>query len=174
MKLYIARHILMAKLAALALSALCFLQAPVRAQGMTEYKVMFPSVGLAPGQSLRFTLFNPNGDPVRAQAQTHDAGGVLVGLADGSVRAGAFLSFDFNRSDIPLPGELGTGRIQLRPSVRLTFSETINPVVASMEIIEVRDGTSNTLFLGGVMPPVPGGGSGRDVLIGGSGNDILI
>ena len=67
MKRYIARQVLMAKLAALALSALCFLQAPVRAQE-TTYNVIFPSVGLAHDQILSFTLFNPNGVPVRAQA----------------------------------------------------------------------------------------------------------
>jgi hypothetical protein len=63
MKRHIAQHVLIAKLAALALSVLCFLQAPVRAQGMNGCIVIFPSVGFAPGQSLRFTLFNPDGEP---------------------------------------------------------------------------------------------------------------
>jgi len=155
MKLYIARHILMAKLAALALSALCFLQAPVRAQEMTGYTAIFPSVGLAPVQNLRLTLYNPNGTPVRAQAYTH-SGGANILLGDGSVRfltAGAFQSFDFRRSDILLAGEAGTGRIQLRASFRLTFSEATKPFVASMEIIEVKDGTSNTVFVGETKPP---------------------
>jgi hypothetical protein len=173
MKRHIARHVLIANLAALALSALGFLQAPVRAQGMTGYIVIFPSVGLAPGQSLRFTLFNPNGEPVRAQAQIHHSGGMLVGLADGSVRAGAFHFFEFKRSDISLTGEYGTGRIQLRPSVRLTFSEAINPVVASMETVEVRDGTSNTVFVGEIIPSQVGGG-GNDTLTSGFGNDIIV
>jgi len=175
MKLYIARHILTAKLAALALSALCFLQAPVRAQEMTGYTVIFPSVGLAPGQILRLTLFNPNGTPVRAQAYAH-SGGANILLGDGSVRfitEGGFQSFDFRRSDILLAGEVGTGRIQLRGSVRLTFSEATNPFVASMEIIEVKDGTSNTVFVGEALPP-QAGGSGNDVLVSGFGNDILM
>jgi len=173
MKLYIARQVLIAKLAALTLSAICFLQAPVRAQEMTGYTVMFPSVGLAPGQSLRFTLFNPNGEPVRAQTKIHHAGGIQVCLADGSVRSGAFHSFDFKRSDIPLAGEEGTGRIQLRGSIRLTFSEAIHPVVVSMETISISDGTSNTIFSGEVIPPLPGGGSGNDTLNSGFGNDIM-
>ena len=104
----IARQVLLAMLTVTALVALCFLQTQGYAQGMTGYIVIFPSVGLAPGQTLRLTLFNPDGAPVGAQAQIHHSGGILVGLGDGSVRAGAFHSFDFNRGDIPLAGEAGT------------------------------------------------------------------
>jgi len=173
MKRHIARHVLIAKLAALALSALCFLQAPVRAQGMTGYIVIFPSVGLAPGQSVRFTIFNPNGEPVRAQAQIHHSGGIQVGLADGSVRAGAFHSFDFKRSDIPQAGEGGTDRIQLYGSVRLSFSDAIHPVVASMEIIEVKDGTTNTVLVAEkILSQI--GGNGDDTLTSAFGNDIMM
>jgi prepilin-type processing-associated H-X9-DG protein len=175
MKRYIVRNILMAKLAALALSAFCFLQAPVRAQEMTGYTVMFPSVGLAYGQFLRLTLFNPNGTPVRAQAYAHSGGGNIL-LGDGSVRfidVSVFQSFDFRRSDISLAGEAGTGRVQLRPSVRLTFSEAIHSVVVSMEIIEVRDGTSSTVFVGETLSP-QAGGSGYDILASGFGNDIMM
>src|SRR5262245_22232527 len=87
--------------------------------------ILIPAIGLAPGQSLRLTLFSPEGSPVRAQARVHHTGGILVGLADGSVRAGTFRSFDFHYRDIPVAGEAGTGRIQLRASVRLTFAEAI-------------------------------------------------
>jgi hypothetical protein len=172
MKRHIARYVSIARLTALALSALCFLQAPVRAQGMTGYIVIFPSVGLAPGQSLRFTLFNPNGEPVRAQAGIHHAGGVQVCLADGSVRAGAFHTFEFKRSEIPLAGEGGTGRIQLYGSVRLSFSETIYPVVASMEVVEIQDGTSNTVFVAEkIIRHI--GGNGNDTVTSGFGNDFM-
>jgi hypothetical protein len=173
MKRYIARSILIAKLAALALSALCFLQAPVRAQGMTGYIVIFPSVGLGADQSVRFTIFNPNGEPVRAQARIHHAGGIQVGLADGSVRAGAFDYFEFKRSNISLTGEEGTGRIQLYGSVRLSFSEAILPVVASMEIIEVKDGTSSTILVAEqTLHQI--GGDGNDTITSGIGNDVLM
>jgi hypothetical protein len=139
---------------------------------------MFPSVGLAPGQSLRLTLFNPNGTPVRSQAQIYYQhgfqGGVYVASGFVTNNRDEFHSFDFRRSDIPLAGEAGTGRIQLQPSFNLTYSEAINSLVASMEIIEVRDGTSTTVFVGEVIPSVTGGGSGNDTLNSGFGNDIIM
>ncbi|HEY8458769.1 MAG TPA: H-X9-DG-CTERM domain-containing protein [Blastocatellia bacterium] len=175
MKRYIARQILIARLTVLTLCALCFLRSPIQAQGMTGYTVIFPSVGLAPGQSLRLTLFNPNGAPVRAQAQVHHSGGIQIALADGSVRliqAGAFHSFDFNHFDIPMPCYENTCRKQILPSVSITFSETIKPVVASMEIIEVKDGTSNALLLSERRISPAGGGD--DSLTFGSGSDALV
>src|SRR5262245_23327934 len=99
MKRSIAQNVLIAKLAALTLSAICFLQAPVRAQEMTGGAVMFPSVGLAPGQSLRLTLFNPNGTPVRSQAQIYYQhgfqGGVYVASGFVTNNRDEFHSFDF-------------------------------------------------------------------------------
>ena len=180
MKRYNARQVLIARLAALALSAMCFLQVPVRAQGMAGYIVIFPSVGLAHGQSLRLTLFNPDEGPVRAEARLHHTGGVQVGMGDGSVRfvqPGISCSFDFNRNDIPLAGEPGTGRVQLRATVncvRTDSSPPINPVVASMEVLEVRDGTSNTIFLAEVIQPISSDGAGNDLLAGGATGDTLI
>ena len=171
---YIVRQVLIAKLAAFALSALCFLQAPVRAQE-TTYNVIFPSVGLAHDQILSFTLFNPNGVPVRAQsylAFPGFTGGVTV--ASGDINGGAFRSFNIKRSDIPQAGEAGTGRIQLSLSVRLSSSEAIKPVVASMETISISDGTSNTFLIGEVIPTAPSSGGGKDILIGGDARDVLM
>jgi hypothetical protein len=183
MKRYIVRNILMARLAALALSALCFLQAPVRAQE-TTYNLTFPSVGVASGQKVSFTLFNPNGTPVRAQAQIRQSGGMQVGLGDGSVRfisdsisiqAGVFYSFVINHSAISMPCFDNTCRKQILPSVKLTYSESdaIKPVLASMEIIDVTDGTSNTVFVG-ERPPYRAGGGGNDTINSGFGNDIMM
>lgn len=173
MKRYIARRTLITRLAELLLFTLCFAQS-VRAQYSGTYvlyqDLVIPPVGLAPGQSLRFTLFNPDGAPVRAQVKLHHTGGMLVALGDASVRSGAFHSFDFKHSDIPLPGEAGTGRIQIQGSVRLTFSEAITPIAISMEII--TDGTSNT-FLAMEKPPSPGG-SEYDVATGNRKKGILM
>jgi hypothetical protein len=178
MKRRILRNVLIAKLAALALSAICFLHAPVRAQETNGCVVIFPSVGLTTGQSLRLTLFNPNDAPVRSQAQLHyDSGfqgGVYVASRVMNSNRGEFQSFDFRRSDIPAVGEAGAGRIQLIPSVKLSFSEAIKPFVASMEIIEIKDGTSNTIFVGEILPYIPGGAGANDVLTEGAARDILI
>jgi hypothetical protein len=165
-------------ISALAL-ALCFLQPPIHAKQTTEHIVMFPSIGLAPGQKLRLTLFCPDGVPVRAQAQVHTSGGIQVGMGDGSVRlvrGGTFHSFDLNRSDILINGEDGTGRVQLRASCYIRVAQPwkkIDGLAVSMETIEITDGTSNTIFVGEVVP-TPGDGGGRDLLIGGDGRDVLM
>ena len=179
MKLYFTRFILIARLAALALSVLCLLPGQIQAEEMNGYIVMCPSVGLAPGESLRLTLFNPNGVPVRAEALIHRAGGVQVALGDGSVRfiqPGITRSFDINRSDIPPMGEEGTDRLQLRAPFFIGIAEpgTIDRVVVSMETISISDGTSNTVFFSEVIPSAPGGGGGNDVLVGGDARDVLI
>jgi Ca2+-binding RTX toxin-like protein len=114
---------------------------------------------------------------VRVQAQIYYEhgfqGGIYVASGFVTNNRDEFHSFDFRRSDIPLAGEAGTGRVQLHPSVRLTSSEAINSVVASMELIEVKDGTSNTVFVGEIIPS-QGGGSGNDTLNSGFGNDIMM
>ena len=176
MKRYVARNVPIARLAVLALCALCIVQTPVRAQGLTGYVVIFPSVGLAPDQSLRLTLFNPDGAPLRAQARLHHTGGVLVGLGDGSVRAGAFRSFEFKRSEIGLPGEPGTGRLQLSASLHVAPGgprKKTDKLSVSMETISIADGQSNT-FLAREKPPSRFGGGGNDSINSGFGNDIMM
>lgn len=176
MKRHNIRRFFLAKLSALAIITICLLQSQVFAQGQAGYIVIFPSVGIAPGQSLRLTLFNPNGEPVRAQARLHHSGGILVALGDGSVRSGAFHSFDFKRNDIPLPGELGTGRLQLRASLYLPMTELriTDRFVVSMETISISDGTSNTVFVSEVYPSRAGGGAGNDIITDVGSPDILM
>jgi hypothetical protein len=179
MKRCIARQILIVKLAALVLGTVCFLQTQVHAQENTGHIVMFPSVGLAPGQMLRLTLFNPTGEPVRVQAQLHHSGGIVVGLGDGSVRfvsPGVFESFNFNRSEIPFSGEDRSGRIQLRASFHVGMGQPwkrVDGLKVSMETIEISDGTSNTILFSEVFHPAPGHDGETDRLIGASTRDFL-
>ena len=151
MKRCIARHLLILKLIVLALATLCS-QPQVHAQEAGSYVVILPTVGLAPGQRLRLTLFNPDGEPVRAQAQSHHSGTIQVCMGDGSVRfvrPNGFESFDLDRSDIPAAGEEDTGRLQLRASIYIRMAQPwkqIDGLAVSMETIEISDGTSNTVF----------------------------
>ena len=170
---------LIARLTALALIGLCFMSVPVRAQEMPGYLVIFPSVGLVPGEKLRLTLFNRDGATVRAEAQVYHSGGINVGLGDGSVRfvqAGISQSFDVKHSDILMPGEEGTGRLQLRATLRITLAEpgTIKGLAVSMETVSILDGTSNTFLVGESIPSLPGSGGGRDLLVGGADRDVLM
>ncbi|MGI8997977.1 MAG: hypothetical protein ACR2GW_15045 [Pyrinomonadaceae bacterium] len=184
MKRYITRHVLLAKLAALALLTLCFVQMPVRAQfgNPRAYQIISAGNGLVRGQTLRFTLFNPNEpslrdehETVRAQAQLSDERGNVIAESDeAAIPAGEFHSFDFHRSDIPLAGEAGTGRLQLRAScyVRVAVPyKKIDGFAASMEIIE--DGLSTTILLA-EGPASHSGSDGDDFLNSGFGNNILI
>jgi hypothetical protein len=80
-------------------------------------------LGVASGQTLRYTWANtalPDADPrifeplriaVRLLA---DDGSVLAQAAGDAVGAGEFQSFDFSRAAIGAPGDLNTGRLQLR------------------------------------------------------------
>jgi len=176
MKRCVVRNVFIAELAALALIALFFPQAQVRAQGMTEQISVLPPVGLAAGQSLRFTLFLPNGAPVRARVKLHDERGAVIAQSnEATILAGQFRYFNISRNDIPLAGEAGIGRVQVRTSVasvRLTFSEAIDPVVVSIETISISDGTSNTILVGEIIPG--SGGNGNDFLNSGFGNDLMI
>ena len=176
MRLYGSRNMRVARLAGLALAALCIMQTPVRAQGMAGYVVIFPSVGLAPDQSLRLTLFNRDGAPVRAQARIHHLGrhsrrpGGRLGAS-----GGAFHSFVFKRSDIALPGESSTGRLQLSASLHVAPGaprKKIDKLSVSMETISITDGRSNTVFVWEKLPSPFSGGRGNDVLNSGFGNDV--
>ena len=56
----------------LMLSILVATQTHVRAQEKNQYFLVSPALSLGPGQSTRFTLFSPNGIPIRAQTKLID------------------------------------------------------------------------------------------------------
>lgn len=124
------------------------------ALGDGSVRFISSSIGLVSGQTLRISVVNPNapergGEPVRAQTCIYDSTGRLIAKTEEtSIPAGQFRSFDFNRDDLPLSGEAGTGRLQLRGVVQVSFSDgsvrTLSksfPV--SMEVIDNRSGSTN-------------------------------
>jgi hypothetical protein len=86
-------------------------------------------VGLAYGQTLRITVANPppaaapRGDLTKYKMLVAplilDAEGRVIARRDEVTLApGEFHSFDFKRADLPLPGEPGTGRLQVRGAIQ--------------------------------------------------------
>jgi hypothetical protein len=106
-------------------------------------------IGTLPGQTLRFTVFNPN-EPDSQGASLQRLGSRLLAIqAAGSyisqgdevvIPPGEFRSFDFNRSSVSLQGELGTGRVQ--GTFTLTFNGQTSPVLPSIswELIDSATG----------------------------------
>lgn len=62
---------------------------------------------------------------------------------------GEFRSFDFNRDTLPLPGEPGTGRLQLRTVLEVHFQRTnlvkFTVEIAPLEVIDNRTGKTVVL-----------------------------
>jgi hypothetical protein len=84
-------------------------------------------LSLAPGQTLRISVANPPeqaspGEPVTFTATIYTPnGGVIARSGEITVAPGEFHSFDFKRADLPLAGEPGTGRLQVRSEIRRRF-----------------------------------------------------
>lgn len=151
-----------ARLAVLALLALCFVQTTVRAQGTTECVLDSAPLGLTLGQTLRFSPFNPNqrleGHPQRqtvlVQVALRDARGNLIAHSQElALPPGEFRSIDFNRDSLHLAGEPGTGRVQVRAEVRYRFLSIVDRTQilpgnfpAALELVDNSNG-STTLML---------------------------
>lgn len=166
MQINFTRNDVITRLAALALFGCCFLQLPARntqagttitappvTASAAEVVILTSSVlaGLARGQTMRFTLFNPSGSPsvaLRAQAKLFDAQSrVIAESAEMIIPPGEFRSFDFNRDDIGLAGEDGTGRLQVRGTTTLFQSRDINDagrdqIPMSLELVDNSTGAT--------------------------------
>ena len=153
MQLHTARNVLIARLAALALSALWFLQAPVHANVCVAqssgahvlYQDIFIPIGLGPRQKLRYTWANLNDpapekrefEPFRIRVRLLAADGSEIAQTEAAaVGAGQFQSFDFDRDEISLPGEAGTGRLQARLEVTVTGQTLSSDTVLKQVILK--------------------------------------
>ena len=130
------------------------------------FGVELPSIGIAPGQTLRYSLsyirpprsssdLEPASIRVKLLA---DDGSVIAQDEAAAVEAGDVRSFDFDRARISLTGESETGRLQVRPqatiqvrrrnlvttlSIDLSFESTV-------EIIDIATGRTTVRIPGGV------------------------
>jgi len=108
-------------------------------------------VGLARGDTLRYTAFNPlktesgeRNEPIRLRLQLYDSrGNVIAENAAVEIPPGEFRFVDFNRDDLPVAGEPGTARAEVRTQalwgvrIRHRFN-----VTSSLEIVDSSTGTT--------------------------------
>ena len=108
-------------------------------------------VGLARGDMLRYTAFNPlktesgeRNEPIRLRLKLYDArGNVIAESAAVEIPPGEFHSIDFNRDDLAVEGEPGTARTEIRTQalwgvrIRHRFN-----VTSSLEIVDSSTGAT--------------------------------
>jgi len=166
MKRYIARHGLTAQLGALALLALCFVQTPLTAAGpmpqpMSDHRdgpLHLGHIGFVSGQTMRVSAAHVSTDSrqdqpppvVRVGVWLFDAQGrVIAQSVEVQIPRNEFRSFDFDRAALNLPGEQGTGRLQVGARLVMHVAEpyhlTDDPnamsfLVPSLELIENSTG----------------------------------
>ena len=91
----------------------------------TDYGVW----GFVHGQTARFSVAYPSTTeestaPVRAQVTLYDARGNEVARSrEVEVLPRQFGIFDFDRDDLPLAGEPGTGRLEVRAGIQVIFMD---------------------------------------------------
>src|SRR5262245_65962475 len=108
-------------------------------------------VALAPGDTLRFTAFNPApagevGEPISMQMRLYnEQGRVIAKSAEVTIPPGEFRTISFKRDELSLAGEPGTGILQVRtvPLWRFTSSIPVK-VTTSLEVMPTPSTTSGS------------------------------
>jgi hypothetical protein len=109
------------------------------------------TIGLTYGQTLRFSALNPDqagqlNAAIRVRVRLSDTSGNLIAQSDAIIiPPGEFHSFDFNRDDLRLSGDAGTGRLQVVWGVEgPTPGNLPNRFLASIEPVDNSTGLSPT------------------------------
>ncbi|MCM3900159.1 MAG: hypothetical protein ND866_00480 [Pyrinomonadaceae bacterium] len=155
----ITRKALNARLAALALLALCLVHPQARAQEEAAFVFHTSSWGMVGGQTARFSVFNqiePSErerlGPVFIQVMLFDASGAVIATSDEiAIPPGEFRSVDFNRDDLPVSHEPG-GRVQTRAQVRYRSFYLVDRTRAvgfapSIELIDNSTGRTTAVWV---------------------------
>ena len=109
------------------------------------------------GQILRFSLLNANDPsnaagrvPIRVSVSLVDANGRQLAQSSlVAIPAGEFRWIDFNRADLALAGEPGTGRLQIKGRWTMSVQDAaaqFGEFPASLEIVDTNTGESSGGF----------------------------
>jgi hypothetical protein len=130
-----------------------------RANAQTDQKyieLLSYSLGFAPGETARISvtlrrLANPELPPINARIQLLDTEGKVIAQSDEiKVEPGQIRFWDAPRNQIPLSGEPGTRRLQVRTRIVVKASATDFDPESVMPAIEIIDGiTGRTLHNAG-------------------------
>lgn len=108
-------------------------------------------IGFMPGEKFRYSFFYPKeeGDqPVSVTTYVYDSYGNLLKQTDPVVlRPGDSQFVDIYREDLPVPGDVMTGRLQVREDVRVALMDgSVRPVKLSIsrEVVNNRTGSSSS------------------------------
>ena len=107
-------------------------------------------IGFYPGQKFRYSFFYPKeeGDqPVSVTTYVYDSYGNLLRQTDPVVlQPGDLHVLDIDRDDLRVPGEEGTGRLQVRAGIQVAAMDgSVRPVKlsVSMEVVNNRTGSTS-------------------------------
>ena len=107
-------------------------------------------MGFIPGQSIRYTILNPNEEgsqPVRVHAYGYDhAGRLLAQTHPVELRPGESYTAIINRDDLFVEGEKGTGRVQMSTGIQVVLMDgSVRHVDLPVwvELVENRTGRSS-------------------------------
>lgn len=175
MKRYIARRSILAVTALALLLAFCFVQPPVGAWAMPIAadpmlspvddhrdgpRFSLSPFGFVPGQTLRLTVAHVIGQAGQSQPPPDlnvgvwlldSSGRVIAKSAQVQIPLKEFRYFDFRHETLNLPGEQGTGRLQVRALLMMNVAEpyhfTADPkatslLVPTLEIVDNNTGRS--------------------------------
>ena len=155
MNIYGYRNLRINRLVALALFTCCFLQAQAGAQSITPTSDISKNgtpvvVGLFPGDVLRYSAFNPKpvegrGEPIRMKMRLYDTqGNIIAESAEVVIPPDEFRHVDFNRNDLPLAGDPGTGLLQVRTTPLWGFSSRYRGSLSTSLEVKNSNTTSGT------------------------------